>query len=359
MSANIERIRSNHERKDSMIKSLEIFGVYIVMTALLGLCIWDMIEMFSGASYWILITFITAICGFWMYLADNPNNYKRHLIRNIAASVNPFMSFDFSSIADGNRPESMLGFLHRRMKEDFRKYSAGGQVWFWGMRVVLVLTAFSIVTKTLFGLDSDTVFTSIVFSGSISCVLAYFGYLSVWSKTEKEDLGEIKECAISIWKNMYDSNTNEGFKIYKFSTCAIACTWTIIDGSKLEMDFRIFDPKTRLNNMSDEVSEMKQLLEEEPVNWWDRRIVIKVFKDKSYSKMIEYPNVETSKKRPLRVCEIDGNHRSRMKHVMETIQMLKSDSMRARCQTWIKIHESSSFKHYDPDLYEWPVEQGN
>ena len=97
---------------------------------------------------------------------------------------------------------------------------------------------------------------------------------------------------------------------------------------------------------------MKKLLEKDKENWWDYRIVFRHFNDGSYSKMIDYSNEKVTGRLPIRVCEIDGNYREDMKFVMETVQMLKSKTMKDLECEWKKVYQELDLNNYDPESYD-------
>ena len=238
-----------------------------------------------------------------------------------------------------------------------------GRVLFWVMRIALIIFIIFTTANYLLKIDDRTIFSSlvtvissflftVVLTGAVSYVLAYFGYRAVWDRIEKTDLAEMRECAISIWKNMEESGVAEGFKVRKLPDCAMAAVWAIIDDRKsiLQIDFRIFSISGEVKGIDHEITEMKLLLAEGRENWWDYRIVLKSFKDGSYSKMIDYAN-EKSERSPVRVCEIDGNHRDDMKIIMEAVHMLKPSSMRLFEQEWREIRKGYKLRNYDAESY--------
>ena len=302
------------------------------------------------------------------FIGPDPRYNKiKNICRNIIALtflVSP--KFD-NPFPKSDKPESMLEFLFRRIKSDYRKNNnrMRGRVLFYGARVVIFLIALYVVSFYLLDLKHKIVFPlvstiastfafTVILTGSVSYVLSYFGYLAVWETTRKTDIAEMNECAISLWENTKISKVKGGFIVYTFSKCKLATSWTFIDGSNsiLQIDFRIFDTKGKVNNMNDEIFEMKRLLEDDEENWWDSRIVIKCFRDGSYGKMINYSNKKVIGRGPLRFCEIDGNHRDKMKIVMEAAQMLSSKSMKNREYNWNNIRRGYNLRNYDAEPYD-------
>ena len=348
---------------------------YVVMTTLLGLSIQGMVIMQSGAPFWILLVFTLTICLLWVYIGSDPRNFRKlkvickrkNLARNILALIYMRIPKFYPLSSKTSHPEKMIEFLFRRIKEDLKTYKNKmcGRVVFWVMRFVIVLVVFyaggyyildlkaTVLFPSFMNVISAFVFT-VVLTGSVSYVLSYFGYRAVWERIEKTDLGEMKECAISIWKNMKASKVTEGFKVHKFPDRALAISWGFIDKDQsiLQIDFRIFYTERVINGIYKEGKEMKKLLDKDKENWWDYRIVIRTYNDGSYSKMIDYNNVKVTGRSPIRVCNIDGNYRDHMKYVMETVQMLKSKTMKDLECEWKKISQGHDLNKYDAESYD-------
>ena len=315
---------------------------------------------------YIVLVFI--ICGVCVYQLCHPKRRKRmgKILYNTAA-LTFLLKPKFDPIfSKSGGPESMFEFLLRRVGGDYKKYrkKIGGRVLFWIVRILFIVCITFVMLYYYFGNSySEEIFSAVVtifsgllftvvLTGGVSYVLAYFGYLAVWDKVQKTDLAEMRECAISIWKNMNESGAVEGFKVRSFCDFMMAMSWTVIDKRKsiLQIDFRIVDKIGELKNISDESSEMSLLLRDFGENWWDYRIVIKNFIDGSYSKMIDYENGKSGRD-PVRVCEIDGNYRDSMKVIMEAVYMLKPSSMKKFEFEWRKIRKGYSFRNYDAESY--------
>lgn len=359
--------------------------VHITMIILLGVCIKILIvtnhSVIAGSAlFWIPFICIFVIVSLILYIENQPKNFdkamnficKRNRIRNFTAAFFLFIvSPKFPSLepATDTYSESMFEFLHRRIAKDYKRYKDAllSRSMVWGTQGLVLLFIICLGARYILGVDYNTVFIGFVtfvsgfiltvgLTGSVSYVLAYFGYLSVWDRTTKTEVGELKECAFLVLRNMQNSETSCGFMIHKYRDSVYAVVWNIIEDSKatsMEINFHINEDGSCPMCMKEEILEMGRILKIYNGDWWDHRLVIKDFgRDIDGGMFIYSIGRNKTARAPVRIDEIDGNHRYGMKCMLEKTYMLRKESMKNRELEWKTLRNNLELQHYDADSYD-------
>lgn len=358
---------------------------HMTMIFLLGVCIKilvvaNSIVIVGSLLFWIPFICIVVIVSLILYIENQPKNFdraisficKKNRIRNFTAAFLPFIvspAFPSPEPATDTDSESMFEFLQRRIAKDYKRYKEAllSRSMVRGTQGLVLLFIICLGARYILGVDYDTVFIglvtfvsgfilTVVLTGSVSYVLAYFGYLSVWDRTTKAEVGELKECAFLVLRNMQNSEVNCGFMIHMYCGSVYAVAWDIIDDSEtisMEINFHINEDGSCPMNMNEEILEMRRILEIYSSDWWDHRLVIKDFGREINGGMFSYSIGKNKTVRALvRIDEIDGNHRYGMKCMLEKIYMLKKESMENRESEWRRIRSNHELQHYDADSYD-------